>query len=146
MLTSAEGGTLMAGIIWVDPAELHVPPTRMQGADPAKLHRQIARHGKSLAGMPPLEVTRGKDGRFQINNGVTRATRAAKLCPGQLVPIEVLDDCPALDLTRFPLIKDVLPWSRLIDRSYSRRSLGCADAIPIGGSVSWSRMSPAGRT
>ena len=99
----------MAAVIFVDPAELHVPPTRMQGADPAKLQRQIAKHGKSLAGMPPLQVIQGKDGRLQINNGVTRATRAAKLCPGQLVPVEIIDSYPNLDLTRFPQSKDVPP-------------------------------------
>lgn len=99
----------MPTIIWVDPAELHLPPERSQGADPAKLARQIARHGNSLTGMPPLQLVRGKDGHFRINDGVTRATRAAKLCPGQLVPAEVIHDLPNLDVTRMPKVKDVLP-------------------------------------
>ena len=35
----------MAEFIDVDPGELHLPPSRPQGADPGKLARQIARHG-----------------------------------------------------------------------------------------------------
>ncbi len=59
--------------------------------------------------MPPLQAVRGKDGHFRINDGVTRATRAAKLCPGQTVPVEVIQDIPGLDVTKMPKIKDVLP-------------------------------------
>jgi hypothetical protein len=44
--------------------------------------------------MPPLEVSRGTDGEFLINNGVTRATRIAKLSPGATVRVEVIDDLP----------------------------------------------------
>jgi len=73
----------------VDPATLHLPSSRRDGADPIKLHRQVARHGTSLAGMPPLEVKRGSDGALVIYDGVTRATRAAKYAPGALVPVEV---------------------------------------------------------
>jgi len=36
----------------VDPAELRLPSSRSSGADPAKLQRQIAKHGTSTAGMP----------------------------------------------------------------------------------------------
>ena len=93
----------------VDPQTLHVPPSRPQGADPAKLQRQIALHGKSIAGMPPLEVIRGKDGALRIHDGVTRATRVAKLLPGQLVTVEVTQDLPNLDVARFPTIGEVLP-------------------------------------
>ena len=96
-------------LIDVDPAELHLPPSRAQGADPAKLARQIAKHGKSLAGMPPLQLVRGKDGHFRINDGVTRAIRAAKLCPGVTVPAEVIHDLPRLDVTNVPKVKEVLP-------------------------------------
>jgi hypothetical protein len=95
--------------IEVDPAELHMPPGRSQGADPGKLARQIAQHGQSIDGMPPLQVVRGKDGRLRINDGVTRATRVAKLLPGQTVPAEVIQDLPNLDVARCPKIKDVLP-------------------------------------
>jgi hypothetical protein len=99
----------MPEFIDVDPGECHLPPSRSQGADPAKLARQIARHGDSLVGMPPLQVVRGKDGHLRINDGVTRATRAAKLRPGVLIPAEVIQDLPQLDVTRMPRVKDKLP-------------------------------------
>jgi hypothetical protein len=98
----------MSEFIEVDPGELYLPP-RPQGADPGKLARQIATHGNSLDGMPPLQVIRGKDGRLRINDGVTRATRAAKLKPGVPVPAEVIQELPQLDVTRMPKVKDVLP-------------------------------------
>ena len=99
----------MREFIDVDPGELHLPPSRPQGADPAKLARQIARHRASLDGMPPLQPVRGKDGHFRINDGVTRATRAAKLRPGTWVPAEVIQDLPQLDVTRMPKVKEALP-------------------------------------
>jgi hypothetical protein len=99
----------MSEAIDVDPGELHLPPSRAQGADPGKLARQISRHGNSLDGMPPLQVVRGKNGHLRINDGVTRATRAAKLRPGELVRAEVIQDLPRLDVTRMPKVKDTLP-------------------------------------
>lgn len=99
----------MPEFIEVDPGELYLPPSRFQGADPGKLARQIARHGDSLEGMPPLQLVRGQDGRLRINDGVTRATRAAKLRPGQRVPAEVIQDLPNLKVTRTPKVKDALP-------------------------------------
>jgi hypothetical protein len=99
----------MAEFIQVDPGELYLPSSRSQGADPGKLARQIAKHGNALEGMPPLEVVRGKDGHLRINDGVTRATRAAKLRPGELVPAEVIQNLPRLDVTRMPKVKDCLP-------------------------------------
>lgn len=99
----------MPEFLEVDPAELHLPPGRSQGADPGKLARQISRHGRSLAGMPPLQLVRGRGGRLRINDGVTRATRAAKLCPGALVPAEVIETIPGLDVTRTAQVKEVLP-------------------------------------
>jgi hypothetical protein len=99
----------MPEFIDVDPGELYLPPSRSQGADPGKLTRQVARHGISLQGMPPLQVVRGKDGHLRINDGVTRATRAAKFRPGELVPAEVIQDLPNLDVTRTPKVKDKLP-------------------------------------
>jgi hypothetical protein len=95
--------------IQVDPADLYLPPSRRQGADPVKLARQIARHGTSLDGMPALEVTRGNDGKLRINDGVTRATRAAKFRPGEMVTAEVIQELPNLDVTKTPRIKDTLP-------------------------------------
>jgi hypothetical protein len=99
----------MAELIDVDPVELRLPPTRPQGADPGKLARQIARHGNSLDGMRPLQLIRGKDGHLRINDGVTRATRAARLRPGALIPAEVIQDLPRLDATRIPKVKEDLP-------------------------------------
>jgi hypothetical protein len=99
----------MPEFIDVDPGELHLPPSRAQGADLFKLARQTAKHGDSLDGMPPLQVVRGKDGHLRINDGVTRATRAAQLRPGVKVPAEVIQDLPQLDVTRTPKVKDTLP-------------------------------------
>jgi hypothetical protein len=73
----------------VDPASLHLPGSRRDGADPVKLHRQVVRHGTSIDGMPPLEVKRGADGELVIYDGVTRATRVAKYLPGTLITVEV---------------------------------------------------------
>lgn len=99
----------MPEFIDVDPAELYLPPSRRDGADPIKLTRQISKHGDLLDGMPPLELVRGRDGHLRINDGVTRATRAAKLRPGIVVPAEVIQDLPRLDVTRCPQVKDRLP-------------------------------------
>ncbi len=78
----------------VDPATLHLPGGRRDGVDPVKLHRQMVRHGLSVIGMPPLEVSRGTDGKLVINDGVTRATRVAKYLPGTLVTVEVIGVLP----------------------------------------------------
>ncbi len=100
----------MREFISVDPAGLHLPPgIRSQGADPVKLARQIAKLGDSLDGMPPLELVRGRDGHFRINDGVTRATRAAKLRPGEAVPAEVIATLPNLDVTKMPRVGEMLP-------------------------------------
>jgi hypothetical protein len=93
----------------VDPRTLRLPPSRMAGADPVKLARQIARHGSSTQGMPTLEVTRGADGEMMINSGVTRATRVAKLLPGQTVRVEVIEELPKLDLSRLPKVGERIP-------------------------------------
>jgi hypothetical protein len=92
----------------VDPRELHLPTSRLTGADPFKLQRQVARFGTSSVGMPPLEVDRGSDGRLLINDGVTRATRMAKLLPGRLIRVEVLEDKP-YPVGHLPTVGDVLP-------------------------------------
>jgi hypothetical protein len=73
----------------VDPAELRLPPARSSGADPYKLQRQIAKYGKSIRGMPPLFAYEGSDGVLELVDGVTRATRVAKLLPGTKVRVEV---------------------------------------------------------
>lgn len=98
----------MADFRDVDPRELRVPPSRPQGADPAKLQQQIARFGRSAAGMPPLWVYEASDGVLVVYNGVTRATRIAKLSPGTLIRVEVIGRLrrPAAG---DPRIGDVLP-------------------------------------
>jgi hypothetical protein len=92
----------------VDPRDLHLPSTRLNGADPVKLQRQIARHGHSVQGMPVIEVNRGSDGKLQITDGVTRATRVAKLVPGQTVRVEIIDDMP-FPVGQYPTIQETLP-------------------------------------
>ncbi len=72
----------------VDPASLHLPGSRREGADPVKLRRQFARYGTSIEGMRPPEVKRGTDGELVIYDGVTRATRVAKYLPGNLITVE----------------------------------------------------------
>ncbi|MBY0442131.1 MAG: hypothetical protein K2Q25_08370 [Mycobacteriaceae bacterium] len=59
--------------------------------------------------MPPVEVTRGRDGHLRLNDGVTRATRAAMLRPGELIEVEVIATLPNLDVTRMPRVGDTLP-------------------------------------
>lgn len=76
-------------ILQVDPASLRLPGPRREGADPAKLQRQLARYGTSTTGMPPLEMKRGTDGELVIYDGVTRATRIAKYLPGTQLTVEV---------------------------------------------------------
>jgi hypothetical protein len=96
----------MADFRDVNPRELHVPSK--QGADPAKLHRQIARFGASTAGMPALTVLEASDGALVVYNGITRATRIAKLSPGTLVSVEIIGRLRG----RFgsePTIGDLLP-------------------------------------
>jgi hypothetical protein len=92
----------------VDPRELRLPSSRAVGADPYKLHRQIARFGASAAGMPPIWVREGADGVLVIANGVTRATRAAKLAPGTTVRVEIIGRS-ARPFAALPRIGDCLP-------------------------------------
>lgn len=95
-------------ICLVDPRELRVSPSRPQGADPEKLQRQIAKFGASTAGMPPLWVCEASDGVLVVYNGSTRATRIAKLSPGTLVPVVVIDKLQRT-FANTPKIGDVLP-------------------------------------
>lgn len=89
----------------VDPAFLHLPGSRFDGADPGKLHRQLAKHGTSIEGMPPLEVKRGSDGELVIYDGVTRATRVALYSPETLVPVEVTGSL-SKPVGKLPQVKD----------------------------------------
>lgn len=92
----------------VDPSELRVPPSRQQGADPGKLARQISLFGRSAVGMPPPWVYEGSDGVLVLYNGVTRATRIAKLAPGTPIRVEVIGKLPKA-YAADPKIGDVLP-------------------------------------
>jgi hypothetical protein len=92
----------------VDPGVLRLPPSRTGGADPLKLQRQIAKHGKATVGMPRLIVYRATDEELVIYDGVTRATRIAKLLPGHLVPVEVIGDLPVPGGS-MPTVRDRLP-------------------------------------
>lgn len=87
---------------------MRVPPSRQQGADPAKLQRQIALFGRSTVGMPAPWVYQGSDGELVVYNGVTRATRIAKLSPGTLIPVEVIEQLPK-PMAGLPTIGDLIP-------------------------------------
>jgi hypothetical protein len=91
----------------VDPASLHLPSSRREGADPIKLHRQVAKYDASIEGMPPPDVKRGSDGELVIYDGVTRATRVAKYLPGTPITVEVTGEltCPVAGL---PTVGDKL--------------------------------------
>jgi hypothetical protein len=58
--------------------------------------------------MPPVLVYRGSDRALMITDGVTRATRAAKLCPGVLAPVEVMGNLPRA-FGSLPTVKEKLP-------------------------------------
>ena len=92
----------------IDPRALHLPSSRLSGADPVKLHDQMARLGSSVAGMPPVLAYRGSDAASMIYDGVTRATRVAKLLPGQTVRVEVMRAI-AKPVGHLPLLGDTLP-------------------------------------
>ena len=92
----------------VDPRTLRVTSSRPTGADPLKLQRQIARFGPSAAGMPPPWVYEGADGELILFNGVTRATRIAKLAPGTLIRVEVIGRTRATGAS-LPTVGDLLP-------------------------------------
>ncbi len=92
----------------VDPRDLRVPPSRRQGADPAKLARQISLFGRSAVGMPPPWVYEGTDGVLVLYNGVTWATRIAKLAPDTSPRVEVIGTLPKA-YAADPKIGDLLP-------------------------------------
>ena len=58
--------------------------------------------------MPRLVVYRGSDGELIVYDGVTRATRVAKLLPGQTVPVEVIGTLSSPG-ARFPTVGERLP-------------------------------------
>lgn len=64
--------------------------------------------GRSSVGMPAPWVYEGTDGVLMLYDGVTRATRIAKLAPGTLIRVEVVGQVP-LAYAADPTIGDVLP-------------------------------------
>ena len=58
--------------------------------------------------MPRIWVCEAADGVLVIYNGVTRATRIARLSPGTLVAVEVIDKLP-IPCSGYPKIGDLLP-------------------------------------
>ena len=64
--------------------------------------------GRSAVGMPPPGVYEGTDGVLVLYNGVTRATRIAKLAPGTPIRVEVIGKLPKA-LAGEPKIGDLLP-------------------------------------
>lgn len=58
--------------------------------------------------MPPPWVYEGTDGVLVLYNGVTRATRIAKLAPGTLIRVEVIGKLPKA-FAGEPKIGDLLP-------------------------------------
>lgn len=78
----------------VDPRELRLPPEREEGADSAKLERQIKLFGASSTGMSPPWVYEAPDGVLVLYNGVTRATRIAALVPGSFIRVEIIGRLP----------------------------------------------------
>ena len=95
-------------ILDVDPRDLHLRPSQVGGADPFKLQTQIVRFGSSSVGMPAPWVYRGSDGGLVLYNGVTRATRMAKLAPGTLIPVEVVGEIKR-PVRNYPKVGDTLP-------------------------------------
>ncbi|MFI5458171.1 MAG: hypothetical protein ACHRXM_22275 [Isosphaerales bacterium] len=95
-------------ILDVDPRELRRLPSQACGADPFKLQTQVARFGASTDGMPPPWVYRGSDGALVLYNGVTRATRVAKLASGALIQVEVVGELKR-PVGHYPKIGDTLP-------------------------------------
>ena len=61
-----------------------------------------------MIGMPPPWVYEGSDGVLMLYNGVTRATRIAKLVPGSLIRVEVIGKLPQKYVAD-PKIGDLLP-------------------------------------
>ena len=98
----------MSEYLELDPRDLHVPSSRLSGADPVKLHDQTRRFGSSLDGMPPILVYRGSDAALMIYDGVTRATRAARQRPGRPIRVEIIRTL-ARPVGQLPLLGALLP-------------------------------------
>src|SRR5262249_46023378 len=69
-------------VLWPPTSEMSISPScgyRRPGRAAPTLsnckQRQIAKHGTTTAGMPPLLAYEGSDGALELYDGVTRATR-----------------------------------------------------------------------
>jgi len=51
---------------------------------------QVRQYGSTKTGMPPILVYEDPSGLLEIMDGVTRATRIAKLAPGETVPVSII--------------------------------------------------------
>ena len=69
---------------------------------------QAAGGAFSITGMPAVWVYRGSDGALMISNGVTRASRVAKLLPGTRVRVEVIGTL-GVPFGHLPTVGDRLP-------------------------------------
>lgn len=91
----------------IDPRNLRLP-SLMAAASPYKLQRQIIQFGASMVAMPPPWVYESTDGELVVYNGVTRATRIAKLSPGTLIRVQVIDKLKHSGAT-LPKLGDHIP-------------------------------------
>jgi len=96
----------------IDPAELRVPPSRAQGADPEEaLAADLLVRAINGGDARPLGLRgcgRRSGGTLVEYNGVTRATRVAKLAPGTPIQVEVIGTLPQA-YESLPRIGDLLP-------------------------------------
>jgi len=94
--------------VWARAGNLRLPPSRRSGADPFKLADQVRAFGTTVQGMPTIQVTRGARDELMINDGVTRATRIARINSDAMIEVEVIDDRPSWNLDNLPRVKERL--------------------------------------
>jgi hypothetical protein len=93
----------------VDPGDLKLSTGRQDGAKRSKYLQQVQQFGAETFGMPPIEVTEGREGQLMINDGVTRATRCHYLASGRLVSVEVIDVRRFANFSNLRRVRDVPP-------------------------------------
>lgn len=74
--------------------------------------------------MPPPWVYEGTDGVLMLYNGVTRATRIAKLAPGTLIRVEVIGKLPKAFAGEPTAFQGILSHRRPVQVSMVVRQLG----------------------
>ena len=95
-----------AAVEWGLAGQLRLPPSR-SSVDLVKLVEQYREFGGQVVDMPPIEVTRCRNGVLMINDGVTRATLAFRFAGSDaLVPVTVIDERPAWDVGGRPRVGD----------------------------------------